>query len=277
MAHLLPKRFEGGRPRIGRPVCVLVLAGTLGLSSLAAAGPPATRPAAAKPAPESHDAKAARRRRQLHTVTGGEKALGFFLNPQYAIDHKIDFSEASGWRKAGSVLSNVGLLLAGVAASAAVHEISHFVMAKALGVDFDWPAGGLDGPFLPLWRIGETSSAKRVAVALSGFASSAVAAEVILLVPQIPKDNLFVLGFLMHAALNNLLYPITDLVRGGYGDMQVLREANVNLAYVHVPLILHSLLALIRLTIFDDDFSRRFNAWATPTKGGSSLQLVLRW
>ena len=91
----------------------------------------------------------------------------------------------------------------------------------------------------------------------------------------LPKDNLFVLGFLGHSILNNLFYPIVDLARGGYGDVQILREGGGSVPTVHIVVILHSLSAIARLFLFSKDFKARFLPWSTQR--GQGLDVVWNW
>lgn len=207
-------------------------------------------------------------------MTTIDRLTALYLNPNYPVAQGWDFSGDTTWRKVGRLGKNLGLLLMGVIAGIVVHEFSHFMVAKISGTSFEWPASGFDGPFVPLWRIApETPVSSRIAVAVAGFVGSAVVSEAIMYIPQVPKDNLFILGLLLHATLNNLLYPITDAARNGYGDIDSLRKDNVNVTQLHIPLILYSLLTISRLVLLDKDFKSRFNPWAKPRSSGANVVL----
>jgi hypothetical protein len=213
----------------------------------------------------------------MRKPTVADKVCGWFLNPNYPLQHKLDYSRDSGWKKAGRFGANLGLFLLGFISSAAWHELGHLIMAKSLGVPFTWPASGWDGVLMPLWRIpSDTPSGKMMAISLAGFMFDAVSTEVFLWVPQIPKDNMFVLGYLVHSIFNNMLYPLTDVIRGGYGDIHAFRLAGGSPIAINVPLILHSLLALTRLVFLNKEFRDRFNPWAAPSSAGVDL-VLLRW
>ncbi|MCC6749166.1 MAG: hypothetical protein IT371_16005 [Deltaproteobacteria bacterium] len=213
----------------------------------------------------------------LPRPTVWDRFSGLYFNPNYAITHRLDYSKDSGWKKFGRFSWNVGLVIMGIVASTVWHELGHFIMSKSLGVSFKWPASGWDGIFIPLWHIpDDTPRDKRIAISLTGFIFDAVATEVLLWVPQIPKDNLFVVGFLLHSILNNLLYPLVDVIRGGYGDVQSLRTAGMPVVQLHVPLVLHSLLALSRLLFLHTKFAARFNPWAAPKSAGANV-ILFNW
>jgi hypothetical protein len=213
----------------------------------------------------------------MRKPTPSDKLVGWFLNPNYPIKQHLDFSKESGWKKTGRFGYNLGLFFLGFVTSAAWHEFGHFVMAKCLSVDFAWPASGWDGILMPLWKIPpDTPTNKTIPIALSGFIFDAVSTEIILWVPQIPKDNMFVLGYLVHSIFNNLFYPLTDVIRGGYGDIRTYRQAGGPPAALYVPLMLHSLLAVGRLIFLNKDFQGRFNPWAARASAGVDL-VLLRW
>jgi hypothetical protein len=214
---------------------------------------------------------------RMRRPTASHKVVGWFLNPNYPAKRHLDFSKESGWKKTGRFGYNLGLFMLGFATSAAWHELGHFIMTKCLSVSFTWPASGWDGILMPLWKIPpETPQDKVIPIALAGFIFDAVSTEVILWVPQIPKDNMYVLGYLAHSIFNNLLYPLTDVIRGGYGDIHTYRQAGGPPAALYVPLMLHSLLAMARLIFLNKDFQDRFNPWAAPASAGVDL-VLLRW
>lgn len=239
--------------------------------------PPASKPVAKQPPKKK---KSIGKKVLAYRPTGGDMVSGWFFNRTYAAEHGIDYSGQSTGRKVGRFTANLGLFMLGIAASIAYHELAHLIMARALGVEFKWPATGFDGPLLPHWDLGEASQGRRVAIASVGFAAHIISTEVILLVPQIPKDNLFVLGFLLAGIVNNLLYPVSDamslaITGTGYGDIQVLRENGWRGPQAHIPLIAHSLFALARLIFLDDDFQKRFNPWRKQRASGADI--VFRW
>lgn len=241
----------------------------------------AKAPGAASPAERKVDRGRAKISPPIYKPTASDKFSRWYLNDNYP-QQRAWKQPVSAWEQVGHFGANLGLFLLGVASSMALHEITHFLVTSAMGLRFNWPAGGFDGPLLPLWQLDpNATNGQRAAVASAGFIAHAVATEVILWVPQIPKDNLFVLGFLLTSIINNLLYPITDAVnnavRGnGYGDIQILREVGAQTGQVHIPLILHSLLALARLIFLSDDFSARFNLWSKPRAAGSNV-VLLQW
>ena len=197
---------------------------------------------------------------------------GIYLNPNY----EAGPAPRSGWDAVGRFSANLGLLLAGCVTAIIVHELAHLVVAASVGLNLRWPSGGFEGPLIPLWRLeGDVTPGNIQAVASAGFIASALTTETLLLLPQVPKDNLFVVGLLLTSIMNNLLYPITDLALGGYGDYEILRETGTNLAQIHVPVLLHSAFALCRLFFLEDEFLARFNPWATPKDAG--ITIVFQW
>lgn len=214
-----------------------------------------------------------------------DKLVGFYLNPNYALDNKLDFSRDSSWTKTGRVFGNLGLILLGFVSAIAWHEFSHFVVAKIAGTEFEWPVGGFDGPLLPRWKIPPSASARaRAWIAGSGFLTHALTTETLMWIPQVPKDNLFIVSFLMTMILNNMFYPLTDAIFNastgrGYGDLQIMRDAGVSrsgVTAIQIVLIVHGAWSLTRLFFLDKRFKSRFNPWA-PIRGAGTDVVLLRW
>jgi len=131
---------------------------------------------------------------------------------------------------------------AGFVAGGAFHELSHAVVAKIEDVHMEW------GGFTPRWTAYTNDSGKLRNIAFAGFGGEILSSEIILGVPAIPKDNAFVLGWLAWDILDPILYTLQDsLQKGGYGDIETLRNNGVNTDLMKVGLIAHALVTAYRL------------------------------
>ncbi len=132
--------------------------------------------------------------------------------------------------------------VAGLASGIFFHETGHEIVARLENTDMGW-----SGVFNSQWRAPSAHNTELRHIALAGFGAQIVSTEIILGMNQIPKDNAYVLGWLAFNVFNSLCYPLLNELRGGYGDIETLRKAGIDTAYVEIGLIAHGLLTAYRI------------------------------
>ncbi len=105
------------------------------------------------------------------------------------------------WRK-------VGKFLGGVVSSVVIHEGSHYLVAKAEGIDIE--RDGTD------W----TSDKYSTTLQLAGLIGNAVSSEIVLLIPAERRGS-FCSGLLMANAYEEIAYPTLGYNEKDFGNLEV--------------------------------------------------------
>jgi hypothetical protein len=148
------------------------------------------------------------------------------------------------------------------------HEAGHAVAARLENVGMDW-----SDMSDPRWTAQTDNKSKLRVIAAAGYGAEVFSSEVILGANVIPKDNAFILGWLAFDILNPLIYTLRDsLEKGGYGDMETLRNSGVNTDIVKVALLAHAALSAYRL--YENP---KFIPYVSATQSKIVLGLSWRW
>jgi len=121
------------------------------------------------------------------------------------------------------------------------HEFGHQTMAWMTGNNMNWdlPNGK--------WTCIHNKDGLRT-VALGGFGAQIISTEIILSIPQIPKGNSFILGWLAWNITHPIFYTIrNEIDPGGYGDLKIIQKTGLQSEYVETALIIHAFISAVRL------------------------------
>ena len=102
--------------------------------------------------------------------------------------------------------SSVMKFAGGITAGFLIHEGGHAFVGWVTGTDMDWEYGDINQPFK--FTEDTDSDAAGLAINAAGLVSQAVAAEAVLRVDSINKNDAFVRGFMAWSVLNPILYTI---------------------------------------------------------------------
>jgi len=147
-----------------------------------------------------------------------------------------------------SILKKSASFTGGLLAGFASHELGHQVVAYAEDVEFTWRKKGLGY----VWRVDADKEDKRELknVALGGFLTEIISSEIILSYDKIPKDNLFILGYLCWGIINPILYTISH--EAGWrdsqdNDLRMINSNGLKDEYIEAVIVSHALLTTWRL------------------------------
>ncbi len=121
----------------------------------------------------------------------------------------------SGWVK-------VGKFLGGIVASVAIHEGSHYAVAKAQGIDITF--NGLQ------WQADEYSTTLQ----LAGLIGNAVSSEIVLWAVPAEERGAFYNGLLLANSYEEITYPTLRYNKLDYGNLRTSETTKRNFAVLFV-------------------------------------------
>lgn len=165
-------------------------------------------------------------------------ALSSSVFAQETTEAELTPSQAK-WSLAKKVVG----VTAGWCAGFVGHELGHQFVATIENVDMTWRRNS------PIEWWAQTDSKTRLRnIALGGFASEILGSEIVLEWDKIPKDNSFVIGYLLWNITNPILYTIKNETRKrGYADLKTIDQCGFKSEYVEMAIVVHALLSAYRL------------------------------
>lgn len=120
-------------------------------------------------------------------------------------------------------------------------------------------------------------SREQVIVATGGFAGEFIASEIILASSSLKTDdggnNYFLLGWLAMTIVSPFANSIRDgVTRGGYGDIQTIRDMGQNEKVVEAFILAHALVTAARVAIKLGNHGEHLQVSSTPTSVTISLR-----
>jgi len=139
-----------------------------------------------------------------------------------------------------NIAKKTGGFTAGVASGFVFHELGHYAMAQAEGVDIHWLGDS--------WWVPEASASEHRNISAAGFGAQVLSTEVILRTDRIPKDNSYVLGWLAYNIANQILYPLrNEFSPNGHGDLATYEKYGGNVEVLEIGLVAHAIWSFYRL------------------------------
>jgi hypothetical protein len=133
---------------------------------------------------------------------------------------------------------------AGFVAGSIFHELGHYTIAKM---------EGMDNVQLHATKVTYTykeyNRRKRRNIAAGGFMADVFSSEILLASNKFPKDNSFVLGWLLWTIYNPINYTLRHEFSSinGYDDLKNLDETGIDATFAETGLLAHAALTAYRL------------------------------
>jgi len=172
--------------------------------------------------------------------------MSIFLAFSFAEDGESEFKISSQLRlglssaDSQSIAKKAVGFVGGLVAGGFSHEAGHQIMAWVEGADMSWRYDGS-------WTT-NAEGGKLNRIVLSGWGAEVLITEALLTTDKIPKDSPFFLGTLTYYILHPFAYVLLqELKEDGYGDFKTLKKEGMDIRWLEIGLVAHSILSTYRV------------------------------
>ena len=176
----------------------------------------------------------------------------FFTSPAYA--------------RESNKMWGLGKFVLGLGSGFVGHESGHYLAAAALHdldkTHWQWTYIQLEP------RVSDRDAG---IIAVGGFSAEIISSEIILSVPAIKKDSLYILGWLAWDILNPIFYVIRHEMMGAKDDLALIEESSseTNKRITEAVILTHAAVSALRLFL-----NPEFGIVLNPTKGRATLNVI---